>query len=285
MTEEEYNEIREVEDAEDYAHEFQFKRDGMVAFLDILGYKQIAETDSESVIQEVMGVLKQAQDDAVKLMSEIDLPEEPRFSFMGYDSEDIKLINISDSIILHDRFSDALLIGSNARESKELDDSFRIYRFILFCRKVWGALFERGLPPRGAISIGTFYWNHETMLAGRPIVEAYKTSESLSFSGLVLADGSLAAMHDRARPLFEKNYPAQMLFLRSRLPVPVKSSSGDGILPMDVVVPDFSFVPTGKMADYVRGRFEAYGKKVDSPRVQAIVKNTIDFLLGDPLRQ
>ena len=54
MTEEDYKELCESEEVEDYAYEHEFKRDGMVAFLDILGYANLAKTASERVIFDVM---------------------------------------------------------------------------------------------------------------------------------------------------------------------------------------------------------------------------------------
>ena len=69
------------------------------------------------------------------------------------------------------------------------------------------------------------------------------------------------------------------------MPVPLKKTlpdkrTVDESLPRDIVVPDLPDMPDEKVADYVLKQFKAYGKNVDSTRVQAILKNTIDILKG-----
>lgn len=285
MTEEDYKELCEAEEVEDYAYEHEFKRDGMVAFLDILGYANLAKTASERVIFDVMSALKQAQDETARLMPDLDLPEDVRVQLGMCDIDDVKLINISDSIILHSRRPFANPFGPRGPERQELCEAFAVYRFVKLCNHIWSILFERGLPLRGAISFGTFYWNHETMLAGQPFIEAHEESEGLSFSGLIFAEGALSAIRNRASFLFQKDCPSGMRFLTRRMPVPVKKTlpdkrTVDESLPRDIVVPDLPDMPDEKLAEYVRERFGAHDKKTDLPRVQAIIKNTIDVLRG-----
>ena len=276
MSEEDYKASLEVEYAEEQAYEFQLRRDGIVAFLDILGYKHLAETGSEDVIREVMDVLRQAQNETAKLMPELDLPPDVRSQLVMEVIDDVKLINISDSIILHNRFPLVIPFGPEVTKRKRLCDAFVVYRFVTLCQHVWSVLFERGLPLRGAISVGTFYWNHETIMAGKPFVEAYNDSESLSFSGLVLTQDTLSAIHERAGILFEEDSPFHLT--TQEMPVPMKTKSGDRLCSRNVIFPDLPDVPIKKVADYARKRFEAHGKKVDSPRVQAILKNTIEIV-------
>ena len=279
MTADEYDNCLELE-AEEYAYEHELKRDGMVAFLDILGYGNLAKTASESVIFDVMSALKQAQDETAKLTPELDLPEDLLVQLGMCDIDDVKLINISDSIILHSRNLFAIPFGPKGAERMKICEAFAVYRFVKLCKHIWGILFERGLPLRGAIAFGTFYWNHETMLAGQPFIEAHDESESLSFSGLIFAKDSLSAIRKRADFLFQKECPPEMRFLTRQMAVPVKTKSGDGLVLRDVVVPEFQDMPDEKLAEYVRDRFGAYDKKTDLPRVQAIIKNTIDVLRG-----
>lgn len=278
MSEEDYAALCAAEEAEAEAREFEFKRDGMVAFFDVLGYSQLAAKASEGVVRDVMNALSQAHAEAKQLLDEIDLQEESRSVLLGSDFEDVRSVNISDSLIVHDRFPGTIVAGDEEGEFKGLGDSYRFYRFIRFCRKVWCVLFERGLPLRGAISIGTFYWDHKTMLAGEPVIEAYKASESLSFSGLILAEDSLPSIAERAWLLYKPEFPVGLDFLQRRLLVPVKTSSGDGLAQRDVILPDLSAMAGDNLAAYVKSRFEMHEKSVDSPRARAILRNTIDIL-------
>ena len=292
VPEEDYKAFLDACDADDYAHEFEFKRQGMVAFFDVLGYRKLSEDVSEDVIRSVMDTLKQAHDEAKRKMSEIVIQGDPLLSFERHNPDEIRTVNISDSIVVIDRFEDVIPFGANRVVLREFSDSFCLYQFIQFCRKVWESLFDRGLPLRGAISTGTFYWDHGTIFAGKPFIEAYNVQESLSFSGLVLAKS--VDIQERTRLMIDKYILDKDLLFRN-LCVPVKASKteersiekdssegdvshSDRLEPMDVVVPDLSDILPENMAAYAEGQFKAHGKKINSQRVQTILKNTVEIL-------
>lgn len=274
MTPEQYEAAREVEEQ----HEYAFKRDGMVAFFDVLGYSAIASTACEDVIRTVMEAVKTAQVEARQALDDIDNQEDGNSFQFGSDYDEIRCVNISDSLIFHDRFPDPELNADCEPEYSTIPDAMRFYRFLRFCRKVYGVLLEHGLPTRGAISIGTFYWDHESMLAGKPVIEAYKTSESLSFSGLVLSENSLSQIRRRTQWIFGEHFSQDMHFLKRGLKVYVKGRGGDELKEMDVVMPDMTFLKSVTVEDYVKMQFGAYGKSVTQPRVCALLKNTVDVL-------
>ena len=293
VSETDYKAFLEACDADDYAHEFEFKRQGMVAFFDVLGYSKLAEDVSEDVIRVVMDALVQARDEAKRLMYEIDKHEIPSLRFVQHDPDEIRTVNISDSIVVIDRFEDVMPFGADGHLLREISDSFCLYQFIQFCRKLWDVLFVRGLPLRGAISTGTFYWNHETIFAGRPFIEAYTTQESLSFSGLVLSKS--ADVHKRVRLLLDKDCFSSKDLLSQDLCVPTKGSSGDDLTPMDVVIPGLPVLAFENLDDYVESRFKAHGKRIEEQRVKDVLKNTINIMrnakrmpghkVGDCVRQ
>lgn len=278
MSPEQYKAMCEMEEADAEAREYQFKRDGMVAFFDVLGYGVLASKEGEDVIRNVMDAVKAAEIEAKQVVDDIDKKDEGRSFLVGSDYAEIKCVNISDSLIFHDRFPDPELKASLDEESATIPDAMSFYRFLRYCRKVYGVLLEHGLPTRGAISIGTFYWDHANMLAGRPVIEAYKVSESLSFSGLVITEKSLSEIRRRTQWLFGPKYSHDMSFLKRGIKTFVKGRGGDELKEMDVVMPDMSFLNSVSIEDYIKMQFCAFGKSVSSPRVQALMKNTVDVL-------
>lgn len=256
----------------------RFKRDGMVAFFDVLGYKNIAMRGDEGAIRKVMDAVEAAHAEAKQLLDSIDLRDETTSLVAGSDFAEIECVNISDSLVFHEQFPDGRLEGDLEEKNTDWFVSVGLYRFLRFCRKVYAVLLERGLPTRGAVSIGTYYWNKKNMLAGKPVIDSYLASESLSFSGVVLSDAGLGEMRTRAHYLFEKGFPYDDSFLKHQILVPTKTKSGDGLSRMDVLMPDRMTFPSGKRDQFVTDMFKEHGKRVDNPRVCAILKNTLEVL-------
>ena len=145
--------------------------------------------------------------------------------------------------------------------------------------KFWGYVFETyGLPTRGAISIGTFYWNRANMLAGKPMIDAYRTSEALSFSGLVFGRNSTAEIHRRCHEMFESHYTHDTSFMRYDVDLPVKTGSGDGLEKLDLVMPELFDVKAVGFDSYVADQFATYGRDLGRPRTRAIIANTLSIL-------
>lgn len=256
----------------------RFKYDGMVAFFDVLGYGELTSTACEEVIRNVMDAVKAAHIEAREVVDDIDKKHEGRSFQFGSDYADIRCVNISDSLIFHDAFQHSQPNDESVREHSMSSVADRFYRFIRFCRKVYGVLLERGLPTRGAISVGTYYWDQANMLAGKSVIEAYKTSESLSFSGLVLTENTVNKVRKKTNYLFGPHFPHEIDFLKRGVEVYVKGRGGDELRAMDVVIPDMSFLKSASVDEYVKMQFGAFRKPVSKPRVKALMKNTIDVL-------
>lgn len=260
-----------------------FGRDGMVAFFDVLGYSDIAMNAAEDSIREVMGAVEAADRGARSMLDDIDTAgaesgEESRDVCFGSDFEDIKCVNISDSLVFHAQFQDPRMVGDDNGGFRKWLDADSLYRFVRFCRKVYCVLFEYGLPTRGAISIGTFYWNGANMLAGKPMIDAYRTSESLSFSGLVFGQKSSAEIHRRCHEMFESHYTHDTSFMRCGVDLPVKTGSGDGLEKLDLIMPELSDVRGVGFDSNFADQFATYGRDLGRSRTRAIIANTLRIL-------
>lgn len=252
--------------------------DGLVAFFDILGYSKIARSNDENKIWEVIRIIKGAFDDAKGVLDSDDLRDETRSLFVGSDFSEVRCVNVSDSLVFFMPFGDSQKAGDALRKFAPQLSAMDTYRFIRYCRKVYGVLLEQGLPSRGAISYGRYYSDGVSMVAGDPVVDAHVLSDALSFSGLVLTEDAGKRLRDSENPLFKPGFCCDTTFIREEMQVLVKGKSGDELRKLDVIMPDQSFFKMYDLDADMRRLFEMHGKKIDSPRTHEILKNTINII-------
>jgi hypothetical protein len=159
---------------------------GIVGFFDIMGYQNIIDNND-------------IQDVATLISDTIDaLPGEVSTTYFALFKDDvdphcmddsldgIKTLLISDSIVIAFPFPEEM-----EGESKEILNcmakllhwaTFFIYSTI-FLRKA----FDYGLPLRGGIDTGQ-YFIKDYKFAGKPIIDSYRLSASLRFSGCALTN-------------------------------------------------------------------------------------------------
>ena len=141
---------------------------GLVAFFDILGYKNILSAHSaEEALKIVNASMLQSLKEAKKQYSVISKPD----AFV-----------ISDSILL-----------SLPLESETASTSPAAIMFLFFCAALMTSLLTRGLPTRGAISWGEFCFQskkNQVVFVGEPIVEAIELANSLEIAACALAPSS-----------------------------------------------------------------------------------------------
>ena len=136
-----------------------------VAFLDILGFKNIINNYSFEEILMIFKKIKQAKDDVKWAI------------YRACDEDDISLVNynkaLSDSKITI--MSDSIIVSTPCMYKESLSATIDICWFILYLLYE----FEEPILLRGAISKGTMYQNEEITF-GKGMVDAYLMQENFS---------------------------------------------------------------------------------------------------------
>ncbi len=214
-------------------------KSGYVAFFDILGYREMtSQQDFKTVIE----VLQQAKTDAEKLISA---------ARAATENLDYELFTFGDSMIV-------FCAIKNELSPLEADRIFPIYLRSLFAR-----MFNRGMPMRGAIAKGEFYFKDKSY-AGRPLNEAYEYANSLEFAGCVLAPSAedLVVDSNPDLDLAEESY-------FKKVSVPIKNQGSQELYVMKQSV-------KANRQDIVKA-FQEHGKSI-MPAVLPKLNNTVQIL-------
>ena len=145
---------------------------GIIAFLDIMGYKKIIENN------EIEYVAKIISDIMVKLPLQIEkiLKDEIGISkekFTPFKEIDVSVI--TDSIII--------FLPINKQINKQIIGMYWLF-FIVYISFLFKKTFDEGLPLRGAIDYGDFY-KDQYCFAGKPLIRCHELSKELQFAGCV----------------------------------------------------------------------------------------------------
>ncbi|MCC6823353.1 MAG: hypothetical protein IT579_21695 [Verrucomicrobia subdivision 3 bacterium] len=185
------------------SHQIQIKT-GLVAYFDILGYKNLLLANS---VEDSIKIIDTA------MLQALDEIEGGYKSITDKRPFDLETFVISDSILV------ALSTGGQSNEGKGRGTLF----FAVFCAELMTHLFQKGLPTRGAIASGDFIArskNNRVTLAGQPIVDAHELASSLELAGCAIVPSSEAeALFGSAREFAQlyqtpiKNSPACELHL------------------------------------------------------------------------
>ncbi len=150
---------------------------GLIAVFDILGYQQILE-NNENEIEAVANIIS---DKLSKLPEYI-------FNFHNKVFSDFmnRLGKVFESNLEWKTFSDTIMVFMplEKRISPNRLSNLWLY-FLLFCEDLFKEMFFSGLPLRGTISYGKYYFTHNCF-AGKPIVECYKESKEQDWCGCIL---------------------------------------------------------------------------------------------------
>ena len=147
---------------------------GLVAFFDILGYSAFLENNEP--------------EDAAKSINEflerVEMLSDTTFiNRFGESKESVSEVVVN---IRHVIISDSILLTLECdRESARYD--WRLLIFLLYCAALTKELFMFGLPTRGCVEYGEFYIAKNTF-AGKPIIRAYKNSESIDLSACMVSE-------------------------------------------------------------------------------------------------
>ena len=163
---------------------------GLIAYFDILGYKQIAQSGITKNIAEVLSILQNAKQPIKEEIKATDLKSYYNVDGIGQTVQSvldsIETENVSDSLVSTINFTTCAKLVMVDGQAKPIDSTwFLAYVFILYCKRLNALLFKAGLPVRGAIEYGEIF-KQERILAGKPLINAYSLSENLNCAGVVL---------------------------------------------------------------------------------------------------
>ena len=174
---------------------------GLIAFLDMLGYQNIIDNNDIERISELVSrnlsqlpsaVRQYMQDGLAKAAKGTHDPQTVTRTTTDC-LQDIEYRLVSDSILL------ALPMANYQTHPVHTWLAWKL--FLNYASRLCAAMFDMGLPVRGAVDYGRFLLDGHCF-AGRPIVECYRLSARLDFAGLVLTEAAgeayaqLRASHD-----------------------------------------------------------------------------------------
>jgi hypothetical protein len=175
---------------------------GLVAFFDILGYQDIIDNN---LIEEVARIIS---DILVKI------PADVKNEFMGLLKKGSKQYNLFQVFIesIDQRvISDSILLSLDFPEDEK--EHIKVARwtvFLLYVRLLVYTAFEKGLPLRGAIDYGEFFID-SNCFAGKPIIDCYRLSNRLEFSGCVLTPSCEKTLQNALKGLVDNAIPLDII--------------------------------------------------------------------------
>lgn len=156
---------------------------GLVAFIDILGYKKFAQIRIESIVEEIVGALTKTPQIAQACYKDAVQEISGRHSSKGSAT---KIVSSFKTMVLSDSIIISCPCPFSENDSAKSVDFARIRTlFISYCRVLVELLMIRNLLVRGAITYGK-YLRKDNTLAGIPLIEAYELSEEIDAACLVL---------------------------------------------------------------------------------------------------
>ncbi len=185
-------------------------KSGIVAFYDILGYSKINENNNiEDVCDIITKVIQKAPENTFQTLKE---------HHKGYINSSIDLNQFIEKLKIH-LISDSIIFFLPTDLSNfHLNDWLFFFEY---AKNLALEMFVEGLPIRGAIDIGKHYSN-ENCFAGKPLINCYKLSNKLEFSGVVLTDEAYNKLNSLPDP-FHKWVP----FYSFQCPVNTKDGEKD----------------------------------------------------------
>ena len=271
---------------------------GLVAFLDILGYRNLEKSSKTAGI--VFGIIEKAQHyrninvASVNPMRHCD--NEVRLNLHVKESElraGDKLESLVYEKIALSIISDSMVCTADLRKLSMMEKKIVVTVFIRMLSDIYSETLMLGLPIRGGVSAGAFYANDNpqsnkpaTAFLGNAIFAAHRLEESVSGSIIVL-DNSAKRKTDA---YYDKNIPGSNIENSysdiCTAKVAIKVSRKDSKFEVKrlrhcINLPktdDAFFRLHNDIESLVPFLFEQHGKKICEKSVKQKVKNTIDFL-------
>lgn len=154
---------------------------GIIAFCDILGYRDILQNNDPAIVaRDVISAIKAAEFEVNNLHT-TNLPSNIDRAEVAQKLREYEWITFSDTIALFHQYpNDALPSDKYISWLVTIINLIYLFQYTT----------EKGLPLRGSVSFGNYY-HDGPHFAGRPIVDAYDHSQSLCLSALALHNSAL----------------------------------------------------------------------------------------------
>jgi len=134
-----------------------------VAFLDILGFKDLVMRSTHADIYKLLSSISENTDLINQVQQHKDFKQE-------FEDSEIYTVSFSDSIIIFSK-----------------NDSADSFEFFLFCvGRIFTSAIENGIPIKGSIAYGEISLDKSRQIYfGQPIIDAYLLEEDLNYYGIV----------------------------------------------------------------------------------------------------
>jgi hypothetical protein len=148
------------------------KETGIVLFCDILGYRTFL-AQNEDITAAVEGVIKTIESAAEK-------SKEKTFEILPSCRDHISITEQRNSRI----FADSIILTMPFDDNDiAIRRAVRWVYFLCETMLLHEHMFQNGLPLRGAIAVGSYYFS-QSSFAGKPIGEAYDEADKLQLSAI-----------------------------------------------------------------------------------------------------
>jgi hypothetical protein len=162
------------------------KKEGIIAYFDILGYQNfLINNEIEYCIAIIEKII-------------LKLPEKIKNEYIGYyTGKNVKMNDIKKYFDDHCDVlfvSDTIIFFFDFDSVEECSIPLFLYYILFYLSFFKKESFEEGFPLRGYVDYGEYYNNNKNIniFAGKTIVDCYKETNNLNFSGLIISDN----LHD-----------------------------------------------------------------------------------------
>lgn len=238
---------------------------GFIGFFDILGYQNIiANKEIEEVAKIIDEIIIKLPDEVRSRLTGLFPEGEGRNSFIA-EKKKIEWLIISDSILL------SYEMDSNA---PSIDKIIKWIIFLVHVAMLLRFTFDKGLPLRGAIDIGSFFITKHCF-AGKTIVDTYNLANKLQFSGCVFTQNAKSKF-DEVLKLIEDDLRNKMRYLFFPYLVPLKNNEEMKLSLVNWFKPfdNWEKFPDD-ICQYVVQAFHDHNKDVSQKDIQKLINTEI----------
>jgi len=237
---------------------------GILGFFDILGYSSFLENNTPEaaatiVLNQLVKIKERISDLHKYVLPTDDLREAYRQVL-----DPMEWLIFSDTILL------ALPYGDDTTDDRK--KAFAWVAFLANSIMLYRHMFDTGLPLRGAVSFGSFFIK-ETCFAGRPIIEAYRTSHKIELSGTILAPSAISELSK----INAESHFKVIRMLTAEYLVPLKDQKNDRLpvlLPSLVKLPKVS---TSDLRQLVAESFWRHNKDLSTDDLGKLINTELLF--------
>jgi hypothetical protein len=145
---------------------------GFVCFFDILGYKSILKNNINDCAKIIKEILLQIPDTIKDDLIKIGMRQRRDEELKKFFTEHFHRIMVSDSILIFFDFD----------KIEESEIPFFTMIALLYIRNFQSQSFKKGLPMRGAVDFGEYYF-YDNLFAGETIINTYTAGGIEFFRG------------------------------------------------------------------------------------------------------